>query len=205
MYGTEQDDVLSGLYGNDVAYGKSGNDSLAGNEDNDGFTAEQAIRLQAEQAMINFTVKRIMMFFLAAMVAVAFMAEQAMTHWTAARAMMCSTVAPMIIGIIPYNGEDTYRFGRGSGRDTIIDRDATPGNLDTILLEPDVAPEDVVLSHRNDDLILTIKDTGDTITVMNWFKNELSEYQVERIAFSDDTVWDVAAIKQILLQNALRQ
>jgi Ca2+-binding RTX toxin-like protein len=29
-------------------------------------------------------------------------------------------------------GDDLYRFGRGSGQDTIVDLDATPGNVDAV-------------------------------------------------------------------------
>jgi len=203
MYGTAQDDVLSGLKGNDIIYGLGGHDSLSGNEDNDklyggsgsdtlaGGTGDDKLYGEADHDVL-----------------LGGDGHDSLYGGAGHDALDGGAGNDVLNGGADdywhnpaYNGEDTYRFGRGSGQDTIIDRDATPGNLDTILLEPNVTPEDVVLSHRNDDLILSIKDTGDTITVMNWFKNESSEYQVERIEFSDDTVWDAAAIKLILLQG----
>jgi len=98
-------------------------------------------------------------------------------------------------------GNDTYLFGRGSGQDTIDDYDATPGNIDTLLFKADVGPADVVLGRDGDHLILTIGDTGENITVRNWFLNESGDHQVERIQFSEGTVWDVDTVKQRLLQG----
>lgn len=98
-------------------------------------------------------------------------------------------------------GNDTYLFGRGFGYDIVIDQDNTAGNLDTILLDPDITPNDVDLKRSGDDLILSINDTNDKITVNNWFLNESNEYQVERIQFADGTVWDAAAVKLLVLQG----
>ena len=98
-------------------------------------------------------------------------------------------------------GNDTYIFGRGSGQDTVIDQDDTTGNLDTILLNPDITPADVKLKRNGDDLVLTINGTMDKMTVQNWFLNESNEYQVERIQFDDGTNWNVTAIKQLALQG----
>jgi Ca2+-binding RTX toxin-like protein len=98
-------------------------------------------------------------------------------------------------------GNDTYLFGRGSGQDTIVDYDKTPGNLDTILLGNDVLPADVTLRRHGDDLVLSINDTSDTVTVSKWFLNESPDNQVEQIQFADGTLWNVDAIKQIVLQG----
>jgi len=98
-------------------------------------------------------------------------------------------------------GSDTYIFGRGSGQDIIYERDATPGNTDTILMAANVLPDDVKLIRPiySDDLMLLIKDTNDTIKVREWFFDESGEWQVERIQFADGTVWDVDTIKAKVL------
>lgn len=100
------------------------------------------------------------------------------------------------------NGNDTYLFGRGFGQDTVIDRDGAAGNIDTVQMTPDIAPTDVLLNRSGEDLILAINGSSDRLTVKNWFWNDGNEWQVERIAFADGAVWDVAAIKNnILLQG----
>ena len=98
-------------------------------------------------------------------------------------------------------GNDTYLFGRGSGNDTIVDQDSTPGNHDTILLDGDILPDDVTVRRINDSLVLTITDTGDTLSVEKWFLEESTEWQVEEIRFADGTTWDVDTIKQMALQG----
>lgn len=98
-------------------------------------------------------------------------------------------------------GNDTYLFGRGSGQDTILDVDKTAGNLDTIRLADDLTPADITLQRQGDSLELTISGTADKLTVQNWFWNDSYEYRVERIQFSDGTIWDVDAIKLMALEG----
>ena len=96
-------------------------------------------------------------------------------------------------------GNDTYVFGSGFGQDVISDEDATVGNLDAIVLDCDILTQDVNLDRVGEDLVLSMQDTTDTITVENWFLDESSEWQVEEIRFSDGTVWDADAIKLAVL------
>jgi len=46
----------------------------------------------------------------------------------------------------------------------------------------------------NDDLKITLRDTGETLTVKNHF-NESNRYALEEIAFADGTLWDAETIK----------
>jgi Ca2+-binding RTX toxin-like protein len=101
-----------------------------------------------------------------------------------------------------YGEGDTYRFGRGDGHDTIIEDSWLQGETDRIELKAGVAPSDVKLERVrtingwqvSDDLKITLRDTGETITVKNHF-NESNRFAVEEIAFADGTVWDAEAIK----------
>ncbi len=99
------------------------------------------------------------------------------------------------------NGNDTYRFGRGYGQDTIVDHDKTAGNLDRIVFNDDTASGDVTLRRSGDDLVLWISGTTDTLTVQDWFKDESTANQVEQIEFADGTILDVDAIKGAVLQG----
>jgi VCBS repeat-containing protein len=101
------------------------------------------------------------------------------------------------------NGEgDTYRFGRGDGHDTIIEDSWQQGETDRIEFKTGVLPFDVRLERVrtvsgwqvSDDLKITIRDTGETLTVKNHF-NESNRYAVEEIVFADGTLWDVETIK----------
>jgi hypothetical protein len=86
-------------------------------------------------------------------------------------------------------GNDTYIFRRGSGRDTIIDYDPTPGNVDTIWLGSHLAPENISLKRAGNNLVLKINDTDDTLTVKDFFRNDGALNRVEQIRFMDGAIW----------------
>ena len=94
-------------------------------------------------------------------------------------------------------GNDIYVFGRGYGQDTVYEYDVAEGNSDTILLKSDVAPGDVSLWRDRFNLVLGIVGTSDVMTLQNWFADLAS--RVERIEFSDGTVWDVSILEALPL------
>jgi VCBS repeat-containing protein len=102
------------------------------------------------------------------------------------------------------NGNDTYIFGRGDGHDTIIDGDNTL-NTDTLKFKDDIVPGDIAVSRSNDDLILTIKDTGDSVTIRNHFQEkypgypEHHDYEIEVIQFANGTKWTWNTLRDMLL------
>ncbi len=93
-------------------------------------------------------------------------------------------------------GNDTYRFGRGDGQDTIYDTDTTAGNIDRIVFKAGIAPQDVMVRRNGNHMIVSIPGTTDQITVNGWFTSDgTSPWTIEQFVFDDGTVWDVAAIK----------
>lgn len=97
---------------------------------------------------------------------------------------------------------DTYRFGRGDGHDTILEHSWQQGETDRIEFKASVLPADlrleqvrtVIGGQISDDLKITIRDTGETLTVKNHF-NESNRYAVEEIIFANGTKWDTEIIK----------
>ena len=82
------------------------------------------------------------------------------------------------------NDNDTYRFGKGYGHDTIDDgRAGSKG--DKVVFGDGVSFEDIVISREGDDLILSIKDTEDSLRI----KNQYSDYynRIETFVFTDGT------------------
>jgi hypothetical protein len=84
-------------------------------------------------------------------------------------------------------GNDTYIFRIGSGQDFIFDCDRTPGNVDTIWLGSNLTPDDIRLRRAGRELVLSIEDTSDTLTVHEFFMHEIK--QIEQIQFMDGTLW----------------
>ncbi|MDP3090492.1 MAG: calcium-binding protein [Nitrospira sp.] len=92
-------------------------------------------------------------------------------------------------------GQDTYLFGHGSGRDTV--QDTVLGEVNTILMAPDITPGDVVVTtgypFSLTALVIRIVSTGDEITVPDFF-NSPAHQQTQAIRFADGTVWDGNAL-----------
>ena len=92
-------------------------------------------------------------------------------------------------------GSDTYRWGTGSGQDTVADFDFTPGNIDTVEVASGVAPSDVTITRdlgvNATAITLRLNATGDALTLQNWFD---PNGQIEQIHFADGTVWDAPAV-----------
>ncbi|MFC1835793.1 calcium-binding protein [Thermodesulfobacteriota bacterium] len=86
-------------------------------------------------------------------------------------------------------GNDTYILRIGSGQETIIDADPTPGNTDTIWLGSNLTPEDIVLRRVGNNLVLSIVASSDTLTVRDFFRNGSTLNQVERIQLMDGRAW----------------
>ncbi|MCK9395813.1 MAG: hypothetical protein M0Q44_09510, partial [Methylobacter sp.] len=96
-------------------------------------------------------------------------------------------------------GNDTYLFGRTSGQDTILSQDNTANKRDVLKFDAGVLPTDIDLIRNIDDLILTIRDTGNRMTVAGYFVNDgVSQSSLQAIEFNDGTAWDFAAVKAML-------
>ncbi|AFM26137.1 calcium-binding protein [Desulfomonile tiedjei] len=93
------------------------------------------------------------------------------------------------------SGSDTYLFGRGSGQDKIVDNDTVQGNIDTVLLDPNVQDSDITLKRGGNDLYVLIDGTSDTLQLTNWFSDDA--HKIERLQFSDGTVWDSSYMESI--------
>ncbi|HAM54653.1 MAG TPA: hypothetical protein DCQ64_04300 [Candidatus Rokubacteria bacterium] len=76
-------------------------------------------------------------------------------------------------------------------------------DTDRILVAADVTPAEVGVSRVDDNLVVTLLGTGDQATVPYWFNDWHPAYQeLARVEFAaDGTVWDVAALKQRVLQG----
>jgi VCBS repeat-containing protein len=80
-------------------------------------------------------------------------------------------------------GGDTYLFGRGDGRDTIIEMDATPGVEDVLRFGEGIASDQLWLQQVGSDLKVSIIGTGDSTTLSNWYSG--SQYHVEQFRAGD--------------------
>ncbi len=84
-------------------------------------------------------------------------------------------------------GGDIYRFNVGDGQDVIQENGSVPA--DRLIFGAGIAPSDVQAARSDTDMVFTIGTGGDRITVQGWYSNVGPYTQVERIEFSDGTVW----------------
>ncbi|MBU4407853.1 MAG: putative Ig domain-containing protein, partial [Proteobacteria bacterium] len=95
--------------------------------------------------------------------------------------------------LVGRGGSDTYIFSRGDGQDTIND---SGGAADTIRFV-DAVTSEVRVTRDQANIYLAIGETGDTLTLENWFLD--SSYKIERLEFADGTSWDAAKLESEIM------
>lgn len=90
-------------------------------------------------------------------------------------------------------GDDTYRFGRGYGRDVVVDFDRSTGH-DRVLLNGDVDAEDISVSRDDSNIRLRIENTTDEL-VLRWYPHD--NYRIESVEFADGIVWSAQTLEQM--------
>ncbi len=79
-------------------------------------------------------------------------------------------------------GDDTYIFGRGDGHDFIRNDRANLVESDTLQFSGNLTAGDIDWAPMLDDLVFTIVDTDETVTVSDWYRdwhNQLSTISFE--------------------------
>jgi len=174
---TENDDVIHGSSAGDTISGQTGNDVLIGHGGGDVLDGGAGNDLLIGSTGWNRVLDA--------------------GQWRQERSTTPSISA---------NGNDTYLFGRGDGRDTVIDGDWTPGNTDTLRFKEGVAPTDVKFIRSGNDLVLAIRGSSDQVTLKQYFEQVWNEangpYLIERIAFADGTVLSYANVQAILFAGS---
>ncbi|MGD7111095.1 calcium-binding protein [Ralstonia pseudosolanacearum] len=96
-------------------------------------------------------------------------------------------------------GSDTYIFNSGWGQDTIGNYDTTTGRSDVIAFGDGIAANDVIATRSGEDLILSLRNSSDKITVQYYFSSDATgPYRIDQVRFADGTSWDVAAVKTLV-------
>ncbi|MDT8338592.1 MAG: Ig-like domain-containing protein [Sulfurimonas sp.] len=109
------------------------------------------------------------------------------------------------------NGNDTYFFGRGDGRDTIIEGSES-NSFDVLRFKEGITVDDIIIKQNGYDFIIGLKEDGkiftelsDKITIQNgayyyeyygrdYTYSSSYDYRVEKFEFADGTEWSFADI-----------
>ena len=107
------------------------------------------------------------------------------------------------------DGSDTYLFARGDGWSRIRES-GSAGDVDTILVAPDISPADLIVKRDYaqggatvpEDLLIYTRQPNssivDAVTVEGFFATQNNAGRIEQIQFADGTVWDVNAIRAMV-------
>ena len=97
-------------------------------------------------------------------------------------------------------GNDVYTFGRGAGQTTIKDNDWAFPSVDTLRMEAGIAPSDVLVAREDSDLVLRVSGSPAAEVRLHWWFVEGFgyEYQVQRVEFSDGSLWTVDMLKEMV-------
>lgn len=98
-------------------------------------------------------------------------------------------------------GGDTYLFASGGGLDTILELDQDTGE-DTIFFDTSIAVGDAHLSRNNNDLLISIGDGHDRISIVDYFSSGDAP-TVEKFIFADGTIWTNSDIEGLIASPEL--
>ena len=162
--GYEKDEIISAGLGNDIVYGNQGNDIIYGNEGDDSLYGGEGDDLLYGG-----------------------IGDDILQGNEGNDILDGGTGNDILCGGC---GNDTYIFRANNGNDVIEDEDNF-GNSDTVILEA-LNKADVTLSREDNSLIVTLNNTGEKLTVSNYFNGVRSK--IENIVFQDGTVWNKASV-----------
>jgi hypothetical protein len=89
------------------------------------------------------------------------------------------------------DGNDVYVWNIGDGNDTINDyryhKADWYGETGVLKIGEGVDPSKIELTRSDNNLILIIAETGERLTVENWYCG--ADYQITRVEFANGTIW----------------
>ena len=101
-------------------------------------------------------------------------------------------------------GDDTYIWGVGYGNDTINNKvlshgkRGTPveGGNDKLQFTDETKNENVFWQRYEDDMLITLCDTDETLVIQDWYKNSLN--RIDQIMFADNEIYSADDIDQYI-------
>ncbi|WP_338025959.1 VCBS domain-containing protein [Agitococcus lubricus] len=98
-------------------------------------------------------------------------------------------------------GNDTYIFAKGWGVDTIIDKDTTFSNKDTVIFEQGINYNQLWFSRSANNLQISLLGTFDKILIKDWYQG--TSNRIEEFKTADGHVLDHSKVNQLVQVMAL--
>ncbi|AXW07499.1 calcium-binding protein [Ralstonia solanacearum] len=191
LYGYASDDALNGLDGNDTLRGYSGNDTLRGEAGSDTLFGGDGNDVLDGGADSDYLYGEA--------------GDDTLQGGSGNDNLYGGAGNDTLEGgagndyLVGNEGSDTYIFNSGWGQDTLYNYDTTAGRSDVISFGEGIATSDIVTTRSGDDLILSLRNSSDKVTVQSYFNSDATgPYRTDLVRFADGTSWDVAAIKTLV-------
>ncbi|WP_297324080.1 calcium-binding protein [Nitrosomonas sp.] len=174
LTGFESDDNIDGLSGDDTLSGAGGNDTLSGNDGNDTLNGTGG----------NDTL------------------EGGNGNDTLFGGIGDDTLrgGAGVNYLAGDDGSDTYLFAAGDGNTSINNNETSGASPDVLRFMAGINPADITVTRDTSNLFLTLKNTGEKITVVSYFyQDATTPYVLDTIEFSDGTSWNATTLKTMIL------
>ena len=103
------------------------------------------------------------------------------------------------------SGNDTYIFAEGDGDDIIYNYSANATTNYDILIMKDIVSTDVTIARDDDDWIISLIGSSDSITLRdqnNITSSSVPYFELDEIIFSDSVSWTANSMREDYLANA---
>lgn len=192
LEGGDGRDSLLGAGGNDTLYGGNGNDFLAGEDQSSSSSADQTSAMTGDDTLYGDQGKDTLVGGMGADYLIGGSESDELYGGQGDDTLEGGVGNDALRGGA---GVDTYRFGIGSGQDTIYTDDRL--GQDTIELGTGIKQTDITLNRTARDLIISVNGTSDRLYLSSYFDyaTNNSGQVIKNIVFDDKTVWDVATVK----------
>lgn len=100
---------------------------------------------------------------------------------------------------------DWYWFDIGDGADMLVEQTARRPPLsqqDVLEFGAGIAPGNVFVARNGTNLVLSLSNGTDSVTIGNWYSTQYGGSQIEQVRFSDGTVWSAASLTQFGLSQS---
>jgi len=213
IIGTNGDDVLQGSRSTDILDGGPGNDTMIGGKGNDTYYIDSpgdTITENLDEG--NDTVRTSITYTLGSNLenltligtdpinGTGNSLNNTLTGNSAANTLSGGSGNDTLDGssgndtLIGGEGSDTYIFALGYGQDIISDTGATT-DIDRVMFSADIHSNDLIATKSDNDLIIGIINTQDSLTIQNWYQGN----KIEQFVLTDGTVLTPDDINYMIL------
>lgn len=197
LSGGDGADRLDGGIGADNMIGGTGNDTYVRNNSGDVIVEQANEGIDTVESSISYTLgdhlEHVVLTGSSNLNATGNTLDNQITGNSAANVLDGRAGQDVMIGGL---GNDSYRFKRNYGQDTIVDVDSTAGHQDQVLLGTDIDADQVWLSQSGSDLVLSIIGTTDQLTIQNWYVG--TNYQVEQLVAGSNLTLSAANVQNLV-------